>query len=91
MNNYVNIIYSENVVCRTKSASFIHYSYACSTFDFSDAVVKVERDNNTTVKILGLDNHGYLLAEKSDGSQISLQDDGNSFDMMANLIRIKTT
>ena len=57
----------------------------------SDAVVKVERDDNVRVRILGLDNHGYLLAEKNDGSQVSLQDDGNSFDMMANLIRIKNT
>ena len=52
--------------------------------------MKVERDD-ITVKILGLDNHGYLLAEKEDGSCISLQDDGNSFDMMANLIRLKIT
>ncbi len=44
-----------------------------------------------TVKILGLDDHGYLLAEKPDGGRVSLQDDGNSFDMMANLIRIKAS
>lgn len=58
---------------------------------FSDAVVKVERNDHMTVKILGLDDHGYLLAEKPDGGRVSLQDDGNSFDMMANLIRIKAS
>ena len=67
-------------------------AFLCWTCAFvsSDAVVKVERNDNMTVKILGLDNHGYLLAEKDDGTSVSLQDDGNSFDMMANLIRIKT-
>lgn len=42
------------------------------------------------VVILGLDDHGYLQVENSSGNIISLHSDGNSLDMMRNLIILKT-
>lgn len=42
------------------------------------------------VTILGLDDYGYLLVESPTGAKISVQPDGNSFDMMHNLITMKT-
>ncbi len=60
-------------------------------FSYSEQVVRIENENNLEVRILGLDENGYLQAQKPDGTLISLQDDGNSFDMMENLIRLKTS
>jgi len=42
------------------------------------------------VTILGLDEYGYLLVESPTGTKISVQPDGNSFDMMQNLIMLKS-
>ena len=44
-------------------------------------------DEFVTVK--GIDPNGFLLVENKDGSPLSLQPDGNSFDMMQGLISIK--
>ena len=42
------------------------------------------------VVVRGLDHSGFLLVKKSDDCCISLQPDGNSFDMMRGLISIKS-
>ena len=47
--------------------------------------------NNIEANILGIDDFGYLQVQARDGAIISLQPDGNSFDMMTNMIRIKTS
>eukprot|EP00088_Acartia_fossae_P030779 TRINITY_DN31776_c0_g1_i1.p1 TRINITY_DN31776_c0_g1~~TRINITY_DN31776_c0_g1_i1.p1 ORF type:complete len:507 (+),score=78.12 TRINITY_DN31776_c0_g1_i1:46-1566(+) len=41
------------------------------------------------VRILGLDEYGYLLVQDQHGRQFSVHDDGNSFDMLNGLIRPK--
>lgn len=41
------------------------------------------------VRIIGVDEFGYLRAETQDGEEITVCDDGNSFDMMRGLIRPK--
>jgi len=47
-------------------------------------------ESNELVVVEGLDEHGYLrVRSKSSGQIYSLQPDGNSFDMMLNLIRLK--
>jgi biotin---protein ligase len=53
--------------------------------------VTVQNENGTEqqVTILGLDPHGYLLVRGSNGSQFSVQPDGNSFDMLQGLIKPK--
>ncbi|RUS86739.1 hypothetical protein EGW08_005529 [Elysia chlorotica] len=40
-------------------------------------------------KVIGLDEFGFLLVQKSSGEFISVQPDGNSFDMMQNLVYCK--
>ena len=42
------------------------------------------------VIVRGLDPNGFLLVETNNGDILSLQPDGNSFDMMQGLITIKT-
>lgn len=51
--------------------------------------VSVPSEGITTAKILGLDEFGFLLLQKADGSLFSVQPDGNSFDIMHNLIKVK--
>lgn len=55
--------------------------------------IKDAKNNEKNAKIIGLDRMGYLEAKLLDGSDgiISLQPDGNSFDMMKNLISAKET
>lgn len=42
------------------------------------------------VTVLGLDKYGYLRVRREGGGQLSLQPDGNSFDIMKGLIMMKT-
>jgi len=60
----------------------------------SDAVVSLAREGRPqdTVegKIVGLDEFGFLQVKVTDGSVVSVQPDGNSFDMMRNLILRKS-
>jgi biotin--protein ligase len=54
---------------------------------FSDATVRLGNDNGDEATITGLDDYGFLLVRlQKDGSTKSVQPDGNSFDMMRNLI-----
>ncbi|WAR09207.1 BPL1-like protein, partial [Mya arenaria] len=55
----------------------------------SDRVVRLESENDLEVTVRGLDDFGYLLVETDGGEKISVQPDGNSFDMMRNLICLK--
>ena len=49
----------------------------------------LQSEGNISVRVIGLDDYGYLLVETSSGERISVQPDGNSFDMMKNLIAMK--
>ncbi|KAK6183061.1 hypothetical protein SNE40_010610 [Patella caerulea] len=51
--------------------------------------VQVESLDFSQVTVNGLDEFGFLEVRKDDGSVFSLQPDGNSFDIMHNLIAIK--
>ncbi|KAH3728852.1 biotin--protein ligase-like [Dreissena polymorpha] len=55
----------------------------------SNSVVRLQTDGDQEVTVRGLDEYGYLLVETSSGETISVQPDGNSFDMMKNLITLK--
>jgi len=48
------------------------------------------RDEPVDGQIVGLDEFGFLRVALTDGSQVSVQPDGNSFDMMRNLILPKS-
>ena len=52
--------------------------------------VDVPKDNVTQALIIGLDSHGFLLLQQGDGKTMSVQPDGNSFDIMHNLIKLKS-
>ena len=52
--------------------------------------VDVPKDNVTQALIIGLDSHGFLLLQQEDGNTMSVQPDGNSFDIMHNLIKLKS-
>jgi len=46
-------------------------------------------DEMEEVTIKGLDDFGFLLVETMSGEALSVQPDGNSFDMLRNLIAMK--
>jgi biotin-(acetyl-CoA carboxylase) ligase len=58
-------------------------------YNFSNTKVRLEREGNKEVTIVGLNEFGYLKVVDSNQKTIILQDDGNSFDMMHNLIKMK--
>ena len=42
-------------------------------------------------EVMGIDDYGYLVVKMLDSREIvTLQPDGNSFDMMKNMIKIKS-
>ena len=46
-------------------------------------------DKMEDVMIKGLDDFGFLWVETKSGESLSVQPDGNSFDMLRNLIAMK--
>lgn len=61
-------------------------------FQFLSSNVKVSlsvNDKMEEVTIKGLDDFGFLLVETKSGESLSVQPDGNSFDMLRNLIAMK--
>lgn len=58
-------------------------------FISSDVKVRLQREGGKEVTIAGLDEFGYLTTVDDKKQTIIVQDDGNSFDMMHNLIKMK--
>jgi biotin--protein ligase len=56
---------------------------------YSDAVVSLASHNEERVSVVGLDKYGYLRVKRKGGDELSLQPDGNSFDIMKGLITMK--
>lgn len=54
-----------------------------------DTYVQMESEGNEEVFICGLDDFGFLEVITKQGKKLSVQPDGNSFDMMRNLIAVK--
>ena len=46
-------------------------------------------DTVEEVEIIGLDNFGFLSVQTNSGKTLSVQPDGNTFDMLKNLIAMK--
>lgn len=57
----------------------------------SDAKIRLEKVDGEEVTIAGLDQSGFLLVKAKDGSVRSVQPDGNTFDIMKNLISMKSS
>ena len=53
------------------------------------AKVQVHDQGDEKCMIIGLDEHGYLNLLKNNGEFFSVHPDGNSFDIMHNLITAK--
>lgn len=51
--------------------------------------VDVPHESEKDLTIFGLDESGFLLLSRADGTTMSVQPDGNSFDIMHNLIKLK--
>ncbi|XP_078618613.1 biotin--protein ligase-like [Branchiostoma floridae x Branchiostoma japonicum] len=56
----------------------------------SDQQVHLSSEEGPQATILGLDDSGFLSVVRDGGEIISVQPDGNTFDMLRNLITIKT-
>ena len=65
------------------------YASAICVFSCRNQRVKLHSEDEVVI-VKGLDASGFLLVESKSGSFVSLQPDGNSFDMMQGLISVKT-
>lgn len=59
-------------------------------FSNSKVNVTTEGGHSETVKIVGIDEFGYLRVKSRDGTTSRVQPDGNTFDMMKGLILPKS-
>ena len=55
----------------------------------SGSKVRLTSQGNKEVKIVGIDDYGYLKVITKEGEMQTLQPDGNTFDIMKGLIMIK--
>ena len=70
----------------------IYFKSLTDQFPFLFSNVKVSLSLNDVIEevtIKGLDDFGFLLVETESGESLSVQPDGNSFDMLRNLIAMK--
>lgn len=60
---------------------------------FSNSKVNVTTEDGTyeKVKIVGIDEFGFLRVKSKDGTTTRVQPDGNTFDMMKGLILPKSS
>lgn len=56
---------------------------------FSGTRVRLWSDDGLEVEVVGLDNNGYLQVYSKEQGVLSVEPDGNSFDMLKNLVVIK--
>ena len=69
--------------------TFLVYKTWIAT-SYRNQTIHLHSEDGPTATVVGLDEHGYLSVKMAnDGDVISVQPDGNSFDMMRNLISPK--
>lgn len=51
--------------------------------------VRLWSEDGPEAKVVGLDDHGFLQVSSPDHGPVSVQPDGNSFDMLRNLVITK--
>ncbi len=60
-------------------------------YNYSDVDIVVSGpDGDVSAKIIGINNFGFLRVRDDKGNMLDLQPDGNTFDIMKGLIRMKT-
>ncbi|XP_063990919.1 biotin--protein ligase isoform X1 [Diachasmimorpha longicaudata] len=89
--HFLAIVFNEleslyNIVQEGNVAHFynLYYEYWLHT-DAEVSVISAD-DTKQEVKIIGIDNFGFLECEDKKGKIFTVQPDGNSFDMLAGLI-----
>ena len=65
---------------------FHKYIREVNVCSFSGTTVRLASRENEVVTIEGIDEYGYLRVKCANGQELSLQPDGNSFDIMKGLI-----
>ena len=69
---------------------FKHNYFFSLNPSFSGSVVRLASQGNEEVTILGIDDYGYLRVRTNRTKEVlSLQPDGNTFDIMKGLIATK--
>lgn len=58
-------------------------------FVLSGTQVRLGSEDGSQVDVVGLDHNGFLQVYSEEQGLVSLEPDGNSFDMLKNLIVIK--
>lgn len=58
-------------------------------FVLSGSQVRLGSEDGSQVDVVGLDHNGFLQVYSEEQGLVSLEPDGNSFDMLRNLIVIK--
>ena len=61
----------------------------CNLILHSNSVVKLASRGDEEVVIVGISEYGYLQVRTQTGELLTLQPDGNSFDIIKNLIVMK--
>lgn len=56
---------------------------------FSGTQVRLWSEDGLQADVVGLDHNGFLQVYNSENGMVSLEPDGNSFDMLKNLVVIK--
>ena len=74
------------VLPRTMSQDFL---LSCLPVTCSGTTVKLASREHEEVVIVGIDEYGYLRVQCKNGQELSLQPDGNTFDIMKGLIARK--
>ena len=71
----------------------VGYCYVSRFFGFqiicSGTTVKLASREHEEVVIVGIDEYGYLRVQCENGQELSLQPNGNTFDIMKGLIAMK--
>ena len=75
-----------------QSVTFVRHSellHPRSLFHSSDMEVRLASRDNEVVRVTGINEYGFLRVRTQNGAELMLQPDGNSFDIMRNLIVMK--
>ncbi len=82
---------SELLCTCIKSTKATIYAPPHTHIHYSGSVVRLSNYGHAEAVITGIDQYGYLLVRRrEDRQELSLQPDGNSFDIMRGLIAMKT-
>ncbi|KAK2583668.1 hypothetical protein KPH14_009599 [Odynerus spinipes] len=91
---YFALVFSEieyllNIVQSGNMDYFFQYYYKYWMHDNAEVTVVSKNGQSESVKILGIDDYGFLKVRGNKGNSFSVQPDGNSYDLLKGLIAPK--